>query len=631
MKKLKFLLPLILALAMVLTVPFAAACKKRNKNGGGDGGEVPPPPVVTTEVISISLDTAGVKKEFYTGESFSYSGLVVNALVKDSNKTETETRNVTALAKINAGAYNRDKMGTYNIGVSYEGKTASYSVNVTKADLVWTPNSNFKDLYLVGQELVDLKENGKFYLETQRPGEESKTSTEVTNSVTIDKSAFKNDKEDQYAIKASYRMPALAAGFTANYPVETSVYVRVIESREGLNVTLADGVDEVIPLSGTTATATIDPTGIVVKRVDEYGNVVNTPLTTSEYDVQLWKENEQVDDSYLDTDGKYKNLTGGVYQLWAYADSERGNSERLSGFAIIKVADEVVSISVDQKGYTSQEAGLDYISSHWEYTITYISTATRKVTSSEVSLDFFDTKTVGENITATVSYTETNAAGKTNTVSKNVKYTITASSLTTLPKETFVIKNIADAATKYETVIPTDSDGEGGEITDNALFTITTQGEMKWTEAKGSATSAATKWITNVALLDGTTVDKFDVGLSQTATTNGGEETPTLTFTAKNDITLKAYLILCNAPYNSDRPGTLIATITHEDGSVTKREISGVGSSRDSYTNLTFDLYDGDVLVITIRNEDGSGRAATLWFFGAEATGYKNKSVEGGN
>lgn len=628
MKKLKFLLPLILALAMALTIPFAAACKKDDKKGGDEPGGENPPLVVATEVLSISLNTDDVKTEFYTGEAFNASNLVVNAVVKKSDKTETETVNVSTLAKVNSAAYNRNKMGTYSIKVSYEGKTASYNVNVTKADLVWEPGSSFKDLYLVNENLVDLKTNGKFYLETQRPGDESVTKTEVTNGVSIDSSAFDNKKEAQYAINATYNMPALASGFTVGYPVEKSIYVNVIESREGLNVTLAAGVEQTIPLSGTMATATIDSSKIVVKRVDDYGAVVDTPLAASDYTVELWKEDIKVTPPA--SGSVYTGLTGGVYQIWASANSLKGNTDyKLSGFAVIVVADEVTGISVNQNGHTSQDAGLDYLSSQWTYTVSYISGASKTVTKDEVEFYTFNTKVVGANKTATVKYSEQAADGTKKTVQCTVNYTINASSLSTLPTETFIVKNVADAATRFETVTPVDSDGVGGVVTDNALFTITTEGEMKWAEANGSATSANSKWITNVTLLDNTVVDKFDAGLSQSAVTNPEEETPGLIFTAKTDITLKAYLTLCNAPYNSNRKGTLTATITHKDGSVTVREIDKVGEARETKSDLTFDLYEGDVLVITIRNDAQS--AATMWLFGAEATGYKAVSNVEGN
>ncbi len=612
MKKLKFLLPLILAVAMALSVPFAVACKKRDKN---NGGEETPPAEVTTEILSISVDTSFAKTEYYTGESFNPANVVVNAVVKSSDKAETETKNVTTQAKINSGAYNKNKMGTYAIKVSYAGFNASYNVNVTKAELTFAPAQDFKEIYLVGEQLQNLKEHGTFTLSTQRPGEAAPTKTDVTNNVTIDSSAFDNQKEGKYSLVATYRMPALGAGFTANYPVPTSVHTNVIESREGLNVVLADGVDSTVNLSATVPTATIDPSKIVVKRVDDYGKVIDTPLTSSDYSVELWKENQKVDASYL-VGGKYENLTGGVYQLWAYADSLKGNTDyKLSAFAVITVVDEVTSIVVNQNGHTSQEAGLDYLSSKWTYTVNYISGVSKNVTRDDVTLMLFNTKVAGENKTAKVAYTDVNAAGESNTVRVNVNYTITASSLATLPTETFIVKNVANAAEQFATVSPSD------EITNNSLFTLTTQSEMKWTEATGTANSPNSTWITNVTLLDGTTVEQFDAGLSQSSTTAVGEDTPSVTFTAKTDITLKTYITLSNASYNSNRVGALKATIKRSNGSTDVKTFP-VGAKRsDRNSELNFDLYEGDVLVITITNNGTN--TATMWLFGAEATGYK--------
>ncbi|MDE6597069.1 MAG: hypothetical protein K2K60_00330 [Clostridia bacterium] len=520
MKKLKFLLPLILALAMVFTIPFATACKKRDKNGG--------------QLISISLDTSRVRQQFLRGEEFSSERLVVTAEVKKSKSTET---------------------------------------------------------------------------------------IDVTESADVDSSAFVNTTYGTYAIKVSYTLSGKTKEAEYNVSVVETIF-------DGLKVTFPDDTNsKTVALSATMSTATIDPAELKVRKAD--ATQEGEPLDYSEYTWELWKEDEKVADSFLEN-GVYKNLTGGVYQLWAYADSKEGPAGyQLKGFATVIVADEVTSISVDQNGQDTQELGLDIISSKWTYTVSYISGASKTITKNDVRLIMFDTKVVGANKNAVVRYDEINAAGDSKFVTVNIKYTITASQLTTLPTESFIVKNIANASDEFATIIPTDSDGVGGVIEDNTLFTLTTQGEMKWTEATGSATSPAKKWIENVTLQDGTTViDKFDVGLSQATATAGGDETSTITFKAKTDINLKIYLTLCNAVYNSDRPGTLIATITKADGSVSVSEIDGIGAKRENMTDISFDLYEGDVLVIKIKNKRLDA-TASMWLFGAEATGYK--AVGGGN
>ena len=122
MKKLRILLPVLMAAMMLLTISFAAACKKKD-------GEI------TTELVSITLNTDNVKKEFEMGDAFDAEGLVVTATLKHSDKAEPEEK---VLEKseynIDSSAYNSSVEGNYNIIVSYSygdvRKEANYSVTV---------------------------------------------------------------------------------------------------------------------------------------------------------------------------------------------------------------------------------------------------------------------------------------------------------------------------------------------------------------------------------------------------------------------------------------------------------------------------------------------------------------------
>ncbi|MDE6613054.1 MAG: bacterial Ig-like domain-containing protein, partial [Clostridia bacterium] len=124
MKKIRILLPVLLAALMLITMSFAAACKKKDSDAD-----------VTTELLSITLNTDNVKKEFEKGELFESEGLVVTATLKHSDK---ETPELKVLEKneynVDSSSFNSDIEGNYSIKVtySYEGvrKEANYTVNV---------------------------------------------------------------------------------------------------------------------------------------------------------------------------------------------------------------------------------------------------------------------------------------------------------------------------------------------------------------------------------------------------------------------------------------------------------------------------------------------------------------------
>ncbi|MDE6105240.1 MAG: bacterial Ig-like domain-containing protein [Clostridia bacterium] len=124
MKKLRILLPVLMAAMMLLTISFAAACKKKDSDGGA-----------TTELVSITLNTDNVKKEFEVGDAFDAEGLVVTATLKHSDKTDPEEKVLDKSEyNVNSSAFDSSVEGNYNIIVSYsyEGvrKDANYTVSV---------------------------------------------------------------------------------------------------------------------------------------------------------------------------------------------------------------------------------------------------------------------------------------------------------------------------------------------------------------------------------------------------------------------------------------------------------------------------------------------------------------------
>lgn len=104
MRRLKCILPALLAALMLMIVPFAACTV--------DEGE----PVLD----SIELDTSNATTALFLGDEFTTGGLVVNAKLKRANSGAIETRDVTSAAVIDHSAYDAmTESGNCDIKVSY--------------------------------------------------------------------------------------------------------------------------------------------------------------------------------------------------------------------------------------------------------------------------------------------------------------------------------------------------------------------------------------------------------------------------------------------------------------------------------------------------------------------------------
>jgi len=151
---------MLLAAVMLFTVAFAVACKKDNKDKKEDDPNIPIDPVVTSELISISVDTSNLKKEYLVGEEFSSEGLVVKASIKKSDAQTAEEKTLSASEYIlDSSAYVKDNAGTYTIKVSYTlekvTKEASFDVTVRKynfagLEVKWIGNT---DTYTLNSDI----------------------------------------------------------------------------------------------------------------------------------------------------------------------------------------------------------------------------------------------------------------------------------------------------------------------------------------------------------------------------------------------------------------------------------------------------------------------------------------------
>ncbi|MBD5585128.1 MAG: hypothetical protein HDQ88_08600 [Clostridia bacterium] len=106
MKKIKGFLLALVSAVLAFSIPLATAC---------DTSEDGKP---QEELLSITVNSDSVRKEYYVGEDFTSAGLTVTAEVKNLNN-ETETRNITNEVVIDSSAYNKNEAGEYAIVVSY--------------------------------------------------------------------------------------------------------------------------------------------------------------------------------------------------------------------------------------------------------------------------------------------------------------------------------------------------------------------------------------------------------------------------------------------------------------------------------------------------------------------------------
>ena len=138
MKNFKRVLFSLLAAVMVCIIPFGVACKGCK--------EEDKKPANSVYLANLRIDSSAAKTLYDLGEEFTSEGLVVTAVMSD----ETE-KDVTSSATIDSSAYNKDAVGEYQIGVTYEEnsviKNGTYTVTVEDKVLYDGLVINFADGY----------------------------------------------------------------------------------------------------------------------------------------------------------------------------------------------------------------------------------------------------------------------------------------------------------------------------------------------------------------------------------------------------------------------------------------------------------------------------------------------------
>lgn len=408
MKRNKKLLISIVSVICSFVLVFASACT---------------PEAVTRTPKSITINTTAVKTTYVVGESFTSAGLT--ATVNYNFSDGSTSSEATTEFEVNSTQFVSGTAGAYTISVNYtEGETTvstSYSVTVLKSATLEIDSSSVKTVYEVG-ETLDLSGLTGNYVETK--ADNSKSTTAVTSTMTVDSSSVNMSNMGTYTVTVKYTKPVDNITVSATFEVE-------VKGKVGLDVALAADVSDTIILSTTDPTGSFDASQIVVRQPDQTGSLANsTPMASSDYTVEMYKAQEKLTP---DAEGGtvYSNLSGGAYQVVANATISNVD---VWGFALIYVVDNVSALAWDSTAEgtvaTQETSAIDSITDTLKFTVTYTSGATKQVTADDVEFTTpVVTNTAGENLTATATYSEVNTKGESiTTTAATVTYTITEKS-----------------------------------------------------------------------------------------------------------------------------------------------------------------------------------------------------------
>ena len=155
--------------------------------------------VVVRELVMTGITVSGAKNSFAYNEEFSSAGLVVKAVYEDGSEVE-----VTDYA-IDFSAYDKAVAGSYTIVVSYNGKSAGYTVTVAQPLLSGITVSGAKNSFAYNEEFSSA---GLVVKAVYEDGSE----VEITDYA-IDSSVYNKAVAGSYTIVVSYN------GKSASYTV----------------------------------------------------------------------------------------------------------------------------------------------------------------------------------------------------------------------------------------------------------------------------------------------------------------------------------------------------------------------------------------------------------------------------
>lgn len=269
------------------------------------------------------------------------------------------------------------------------------SIEVVAAEKAFTVGDEFTSAGLVVK--------AKFTVDST--GEPVEMTVNGTNCE-VDSKAYKKDEIGKYPIVVSYTYGSVTK--------DTTYEVEVAPQQDGIDVSLADGVEDKYYLSSEMKTVEIDTSKIVVKGINKDGSLGEE---ISGYSVKLFKGQEEI----ALTTGK-ATVGPGAYAIWAEKQSEKYPGYILSGFAVIYVNDDIESVE-KKTGTFEQPEGVDLISGSWVFEVTYVSGEKKTISKDDCAMTV-DTMSQGDK-TVNATYTDHNAMGEVISKEFEVSYKIT--------------------------------------------------------------------------------------------------------------------------------------------------------------------------------------------------------------
>ncbi|MDE7082250.1 MAG: hypothetical protein K2O89_00920 [Clostridia bacterium] len=318
---------------------------------------------------------------------------------------------------------------------------------------------NVKMAYYLGESFTSegLEVTGTF--KNKDGGTETKS---VTDRVSVDSSAFKNNELGRYTINVNCTIDSVTK--SSSYVV--GVVNNDLDLREGLYATHSDGTRvKTININANTPTATITPTDVIVKSVEfgQVGSVIN------DYDLKVYKEAEEI--------SSYTDLGSGTYQIWVSKESKMKPGYLLEDFVLIYVVENVSGFKW-VGGETSQNIGIDVISKTWTYQITHATSPNDPVilTAADVSISPLEVLEAGSNKYAEVKYVYYKANGERVELTTRVKYDVTKGENQTIERRAY---SYADITGHVENDVLTQEDFTGA----NAFLTKLPAGIVTYRDA----------------------------------------------------------------------------------------------------------------------------------------------------
>ena len=107
-------------------------------------------------LTSIELDTSAAKVAYLIGEDLDMSGLKITAHYSNETTKALEVSECT----VDSSAYDKTKVGSYEITVTYHEQSAKYSVSVAKKEV---PLSSIESVLTTATNNQDIKVQGVVY------------------------------------------------------------------------------------------------------------------------------------------------------------------------------------------------------------------------------------------------------------------------------------------------------------------------------------------------------------------------------------------------------------------------------------------------------------------------------------